>query len=402
MLRPTEPINAKELSDILRDCGESRRTLEIGGAFSKQAAGGAIFPADVKLSTCNLDQIIAYEPRDLTISVGAGLRYRDLRRVLAEKNQFLPLDPPFAENATIGGIIATNGNGPRRRRYGTARDMVIGMKFVTIEGKTVQSGGMVVKNVTGLDMGKLMIGAYGTLAVVTVVNFKVFPIPSSRLTILFSSTALTSLTTIRAEILNSIIQPRAIDLFNVEAARKWDLASVSDLDEYGLAVEIEGSLASITRCRHELDAVAKQHSGVTVHSLDSSETEVFWRKIQETTAQLLSGNSDVYVIKLATLPTRTREIFEIAEEGKRKLPVVVRAGNALGYIYTFGIADTERCLLTARAKGLKAVVEYMPIEQKSGFDQWPDPGSDFLITERIKNEFDPQNLLNRGRLFNRL
>ena len=395
-------MDAKELSDIVRDCGESRRTLEIGGAFSKQAAGGAIFPADVKLSTCNLDQVIAYEPRDLTISVGAGLRYRDLRQVLAEKNQFLPLDPPFAENATIGGIIATNGNGPRRRRYGTARDMVIGMKFVTIEGKTVQSGGMVVKNVTGLDMGKLMIGAYGTLAVVTVVNFKVFPIPSSRLTVLFSSTALTSLTTIRAEILNSIIQPRAIDLFNVEAAREWGLASVSDLDEYGLAVEVEGSPASITRCRHELDAVAKQHSGVTVHSRDSSETEVLWQKIQETTAQLLSGNSDMHVIKLATLPTRTREIFEVAEEGKQNLPVVVRAGNAIGYVYAFGVADTERCLLTARKKGLKAVVEYMPIGQKSGFDQWPDPGSDFLITERIKNEFDPQNLLNRGRLFNRL
>src|SRR5207253_4650689 len=86
----------------------------------------------------------------------------------------------FAEQATVGGVVAANSSGPRRRLYGTARDMVIGMTFATLEGKLVQTGGMVVKNVAGLDMGKLMIGSFGTLAAIAVVNFKVHPIPVTR------------------------------------------------------------------------------------------------------------------------------------------------------------------------------------------------------------------------------
>ena len=89
----------------------------------------------------------------------------------------VPLDPPFADGATVGGVVAANSSGPRRRLYGTARDLVIGMQFATLEGKLVQSGGMVVKNVAGLDMAKLMIGSFGTLAAIAVVNFKLLPMP---------------------------------------------------------------------------------------------------------------------------------------------------------------------------------------------------------------------------------
>src|ERR1700730_19456613 len=102
-----------------------------------------------------MGRILQYEPRDLTISVEAGMRYADLSSVLAKNRQMIPLDPPFANNATIGGIVAANSSGPRRRLYGAARDLVIGMKFATLEGKLVKCGGMVVKNVAGLDMGKL-------------------------------------------------------------------------------------------------------------------------------------------------------------------------------------------------------------------------------------------------------
>ena len=120
-------------------------------------------------------RVLQYEPHDLTISVEAGLPWCELTRVLAENRQMVPLDPPFADAATVGGVVAANSSGPRRRLYGTARDLVIGMKFATLEGKLVQSGGMVVKNVAGLDMAKLMIGSFGTLAAIAVVNFKLLP-----------------------------------------------------------------------------------------------------------------------------------------------------------------------------------------------------------------------------------
>src|SRR5205814_9880358 len=129
------------------------------------------------------------------------------------KRQMIPLDPPFARDATIGGIIAANCSGPRRRLYGTARDIVIGMTFATMEGKLVQTGGMVVKNVAGLDMGKLMIGSFGTPASIAVVNFKVHPIPEKTRTFTWTFENVFDAIGARDAVLKSLLQPLAIDLF---------------------------------------------------------------------------------------------------------------------------------------------------------------------------------------------
>ncbi len=147
----------------------------------------------------------------------AGLRWSEITRILAENRQMIPLDPPFAASATVGGVIAANCSGPRRRLYGTARDLVIGMQFATLEGKLVQSGGMVVKNVAGLDMGKLMIGSFGTLAAVTAVNFKLTPLPEVERSFLLPFETLSEAIAARNRILSGPLQPAAIDLLNPAA-----------------------------------------------------------------------------------------------------------------------------------------------------------------------------------------
>jgi glycolate oxidase FAD binding subunit len=125
----------------------------------------------------------------------------------------VPLDPPFAEGATVGGVIAANSSGPRRRLYGTARDLVIGMRFATLEGKLVQAGGMVVKNVAGLDMAKLMIGSFGTLAAIATVNFKLQPMPQAG-AVLFATDSAAAAVAARDGVLKSQLQPAAIDILN--------------------------------------------------------------------------------------------------------------------------------------------------------------------------------------------
>jgi glycolate oxidase FAD binding subunit len=157
------PKTPEELADMMACATSQRKTVELGGNFTKRKGAGPIARSDVTVSTAGLNRILAYEPRDLTISVEAGITYAELSRALAPNRQMIPLDPPFPEKATIGGVVAANSSGPRRRLFGTARDLVIGMKFATLEGKLIQSGGMVVKNVAGLDMAKLMIGSWGTL-----------------------------------------------------------------------------------------------------------------------------------------------------------------------------------------------------------------------------------------------
>ena len=156
-VRPTTPA---ELAQTLRVLALSSTAIRLGGNFTKDRMGGRPDPAATLVSTSALNRVLQYEPNDLTISVEAGLPYRELAKILAEHSQMIPLDPPLAGEATIGGAVAANCSGPRRRLYGTARDMVIGMQFATVEGKLVSSGGMVVKNVAGLDMAKLMIGSF--------------------------------------------------------------------------------------------------------------------------------------------------------------------------------------------------------------------------------------------------
>ena len=147
---------------------------------------GPVAPADIRISTAGMKRVLQYEPRDLTVSVESGMPFTELNALLARNGQMIPLEGPYCDAATVGGMVAANISGARRRLYGTARDLVIGMKFATLDGKLVQSGGMVVKNVAGLDMGKLMIGSFGTLAAIASVNFKLTPRPAMARTVLFT------------------------------------------------------------------------------------------------------------------------------------------------------------------------------------------------------------------------
>src|SRR5580700_2614538 len=210
-LRPETP---EQLAEILGSSAQKHQSIRLGGNFSKDRLGGPLTPADITISTAAMRRLLEYEPRDLTISVEAGMPFAELERTLAEHRQMLPLDPPWENESTVGGVIGANLSGPRRRLYGTARDMVIGMTFATLEGKLVKSGGMVVKNVAGLDMAKLMIGSFGTLAAIAVVNFKVFPIPVGSRTFVMDFATAAEAFAERDRILNSALQPSAIDIVN--------------------------------------------------------------------------------------------------------------------------------------------------------------------------------------------
>ena len=123
MLRPENP---EQLAALLLEAASAHRTIRLGGNFSKARLGGAPTAADVTVSTAAMNRVLQYEPRDLTISVEAGMPFAELVRTLAAQNQMLPLDPPWLSESTVGGVLAANLSGPRRRLYGTARDMVIG------------------------------------------------------------------------------------------------------------------------------------------------------------------------------------------------------------------------------------------------------------------------------------
>ncbi len=341
------PETPPQLAEALRTLAGERRTIRMGGNFTKDRLGGRPQDGAATISTTRLCRLIQYEPQDLTVSVEAGMPFTELQRTLEERGQMLPLDPftgPGWESATVGGVIGANLSGPRRRLYGTARDMVIGMTFATLEGKLVQTGGMVVKNVAGLDMGKLMIGSFGTLAAMASVNFKVFPIPQCSRTFVMEFSAAGDAFAERDRILRGQLPPAAIDIVRIS-------------DVYRLLVRATGNQQVIARFSKDL---------AKARAAEGDEENALWQEIREFTPRFLAANPAGGVVAIRTPLAGMRE--EMERLSSAGIPCIARSGS--GVIHAHYATDPPPT----------------PIHDESG------------MMKKIKHMFDPENLLNRGRL----
>src|SRR4051794_32487809 len=174
-----EPESMEELSSLLREPKHDRSSVRVRGGGSKWSWGADRPDPDLVVETGGLSQIVEHAAGDLIVTVQAGVRLADLQAHLGASGQWLALDPPEAD-ATIGGIVATGASGPRRLRYRTARDLLIRVTVVLADGTVPRSGGKVVKNVAGYDLGKLFTGSFGTLGVVAECTFRLHPLPAAR------------------------------------------------------------------------------------------------------------------------------------------------------------------------------------------------------------------------------
>jgi glycolate oxidase FAD binding subunit len=337
------PETPEQLADALHTLATEYCAIRLGGNFSKDRLGGRLSRVDATVSTSGMRRLLQYDPRDLTISVEAGMPFAELERILAEHRQMLPLDPPWRAESTVGGVVASNLSGPRRRLYGTARDMIIGMTFATLEGRLVQSGGMVVKNVAGLDMAKLMVGSFGTLAAIAIVNFKVFPMPEASRTFVSEFAAAAEAFAERDRILTSVLQPSAIDIVN------WPRG-------VRLLVRAQGNAAVLYRFARALPSAQAADESV-------------WDEIHEFTPKFLAH-------PLGSAVPMSMKLSEMADAMSRlsddKIPVIARAGSG-------------------------SMVAHYPEDAPPV--SWP---GDFATMEKIKHMFDPERLLNRGRLYGRI
>ncbi|HWB96670.1 MAG TPA: FAD-binding oxidoreductase [Bryobacteraceae bacterium] len=379
------PQNPEELAAAMEAAASRGQTIELCGRSSKRRMAGPIAPSDVTISTTACNRVVQYEPQDLTISVEAGLSWCELTRMLAANSQMIPLDPPFSDTATVGGVVAANCSGPRRRLYGTARDVVIGVRFATLEGKLVQSGGMVVKNVAGLDMGKLLIGSFGTLAAIAVVNFKLMPRPTHERTFLLPFDTAAEAMGVRQAIQKSVMQPEALDVLNPAAA------AMAGRDGWLLALQVGGNGPAIERYTRE---VAAWGSGAT---LDGPEESAFWRNIQDFVPRFLDTHPEGAVGRVSCTLKEVPGVMD-----STTAPLVARAGSGVVYGHFANADEAVEWTAAAAARGSRAVVEFAPEDRKDQLELWPSPGNDFDLMTRIKHLLDPDRLLNRGRLYRRI
>ena len=382
MLAPTTPA---EMAEALREGAGRGQTILLAGNSTKQRMAGPILPADREITTVSMRRVVQYEPQDLTISVDAGLGWHELEQMLAANRQMIPLDPPFAENATVGGVIAANSSGPRRRLYGTARDLVIGMQIATLEGKLAQMGGMVVKNVAGLDIGKLMIGSFGTLAAIVTVNFKLQPMPEAERSFVAPFDSAEAAFAARDSVLKSQLQPAAIDVLNPQAA-----AGIG-LRQWALALRAGGNQAAVNRYEREF----AQFGGT--RAFEGETQRALWRHVAEFTPQFLATHQDGTVVR-ASGTLKDLEAVMASFPGA----AIARAGSGVCHGYFEQSAAAAEWIPRAAESGWKAVIEFASDATRRTRDLWPALGRDFELMQRIKGMFDPSNLLNRGRLYRRI
>jgi glycolate oxidase FAD binding subunit len=269
----------------------------------------------------------------------------------------------------VGGVVAANSSGPRRRLYGSARDLVIGMSFATLEGKLVETGGMVVKNVAGLDMGKLMIGSFGTLAAIATLNFRLYPMPPRTRSFVQEFEQLADVMAVRGVVLKSRLQPAAIDI-------------VKSAGGYRLAIQAGGSPAVLDRYSREL---------FRMRVLEGDEEEGLWRGIREMTPQFLRAHDQGAVLRLSTVLSDLGRVLDLLPSH-----AAARAGSGVCYGYFERAGDVKL------PPGCAGAIEFAPHDFRENSELWPQPGNDFAMMKKIKEMFDPRGLLNRGRLYGRI
>ena len=369
---------------------------------------------DVALSLKDLTRVWYYEPQDLVIGVEPGMKLGDLQRFVGRQGLWLPLDPAGGAQASMGGILAANASGPLRTAYGGPRDMVLGMKIATTEGKIVKTGGRVVKNVTGYDISKLMIGSYGTLGVIVEASFKLFPLPAGRATSVLEAGTLDRTRDLRRRLQQSPLQPMRMVWLDAEATKLVRRRSPGAAETRGpeLWIEAVGSPRVLERTERTLEEIGRA-AGAGVDRLPDANAGSSWSSISNFRDMLVAARPQLTALVKATFPLSSSEEFihrAQQQVASSRLGLLTLALLGVGVVHLAlleappegGLSGVIEALRAAAASlGGSLVVEWCAPEIKSQTDVWGPPGDDFEVMPKLKDAWDPKGILSPGRFVGR-
>jgi glycolate oxidase FAD binding subunit len=403
-----QPRTAEEMGEVLRLANAAGAAVLPRGGGTRMALGMPPRGADVLLSTRGLDQIVEYEPADLTVTVQAGITFRELQRRLNAESQFLALDPPARDETTIGGIVASNASGPMRLHYGSARDLVIGIRVANADGVLTKAGGRVVKNVAGYDLNKLYTGSLGTVGVIVELSFKLHPLPRSRGHVVASFGDLDAGATLVKQVMRSPLGPTAIEALDRQAALRVGLEAEVAEGGCALVFLIEGFEKAVARVTEEIAGMCRASGRANILS-DGADSERLWEAIR---GLLDAADPNRPLLKVSVPPSRSIEALAQLREslGARNLSgsVVAHAGVGLAYAQVepteWRAEALERLVAAAgevrrfaQAGEGSLVIEACPADAKRRIDVWGDVGPPLKLMRAIKEQLDPRGTLNPGR-----
>ncbi|MCT8970428.1 glycolate oxidase subunit GlcE [Microbaculum marinisediminis] len=387
------PDSEAAVEEIVRAARARSEPLEIAGGGGKRALGRPV-QAAATLSLGKLAGITLYEPSELVIAAKAGTPLAEIEARLKQQGQRLPFDPPRLhrlyggdrDTASIGAVVASNLSGPRRVHAGAARDSLIGVRFVNGAGETVKSGGRVMKNVTGLDLVKLMSGAFGTLGVLTEVTFKALPAPETEATLVFEG----------------LDDHQAVACLSAGLGSPWEVTGAAHLPAVAGApartlLRLEGFETQMAYRGKALGDALAGFGGCDI--LRGADSAARWAAIGE--LEPLAAHDDEAVWKVSTTPNKAPEVAAAirAATGAR---LYYDWGGGLIWVAVPAEGDAGAAAIRAALSdaGGHATCMRAPDEIRAAIAVFePQPEPVMALTRKLKETFDPDRVLNPGRMY---
>ena len=396
-----KPRDSKDVEDAVQWALANGKALEIVGGGSKRAVGRPA-QTDLTLDLSGLSGVTLYEPEELVLTAKAGTPLAEIEALVAARQQMLAFEPPdyggvlggARAGATLGGVLAANFSGPRRVRAGAARDHFLGFSAVSGRGETFKSGGRVVKNVTGYDLCKLMAGSWGTLAVMTEATIKVLPRPETEETLAIlglddaaAVRAMSAAMGLPCEVSGAAHLPAA-------AARR-----IRGAEAALTALRLEGVPASIAHRRQLLEAALKPYGTMAV--LPANESQALWQAIRDVVPFAAGETGDRPLWRISTAAAAGAELGKV---------IAAQTDGDLFYDWAGGLiwlalppqddAGAAKLRRALRQHGGHATLIRAPAAVRAAVEVFePEEPALAALTRRVKESFDPQRVLNPGRMW---
>tara|TARA_B100000686_G_scaffold45652_2_gene48662 strand:- start:9586 stop:10866 length:1281 start_codon:yes stop_codon:yes gene_type:complete len=400
------PNDVLELSEILREHhNEAPVMVPVGGGTRLQI--GALMPRyDYALDLSKMNEIVTHNAEDLTCIVQPGITLERLQNVLKERGQFLAIDTPLPGTATVGGTLASNAPGYLRWQLAHMRDVVIGMQVVLPSGTITKSGGPVVKNVSGYDMGRLHIGGYGTLGVISEVSFKLTPLPRREGSVVVGCESMKEINEFSERIYDSYAMPLSLAGINSSMAKNLgvDLQGSKYLGIVRLGGRDKAYDRQITITKEIFDIIGLSFFEV----IEGDSCRLLWESLRDFTGYDLPNAVSGRIFSTPTgLNNLAIELIKYFEDIDAEVSIVVQPGfgtmefhfnrsTDLLYKEPFGMMDEINMIVKNNSSNIN--YEKLPSNLKREFNMWGhvNHGSQVIMTS-LRDTYDPTKILNRGR-----
>jgi len=400
------PDSVSEVSAVLHFADQRGLAVVPWGGGTEIDLGNKPARYDLALDLRRLDAIVELSPEDLVVTAQAGLTVGALNKTLETHGQFLALDVPQPDLATIGGGLSAGITGPNRLRYGTARDLVIGLTCVLADGQVVHSGGRVVKNVAGYDLNKLYLGALGTLGVTVEASFKLHPLPATASVLTTAFANCDEAHAAALAVINSNLSPAGAELCNPQAAQT--LLVRDHGPGWLLAVRAAGLPAAVERQKQGISQIVRAAGAAPLANEEPAAGAQLFRRLRD----FGRGPDSVtaLLLRCSVRPSEIRDALERLQpllEGEPRPAIVTSPASG-----TIRVAWREPPgALVALVQAIRAAlaqlsgtatVERCPVEYKGELEIWDVSGADLALMRDLKAAFDPNGTLNPGRYVDRL